>query len=215
MDFKKGIGHFIVQVDNPYTEEYDVKGHNGEKLVRDHRFNDSDNAKRSGVIIKTAEGSGIPEGATLYFSHSIVEWREKNISQPYCLDKKNHIYRVPYKPMDYPDRLAGKGYAWELDGKVESINHWIMLEQETEDFEQTASGLFLVEKVEDVMYSSGENRPKKGYARVRFLNDYFRGMGLKEGDLVYHKKDAEYPIEINGKTYWRVFDDFLLAKVDE
>lgn len=215
MEFKKGIGHFIVQVETPYIEEYDVKGHNGSKLVRDHRWNDAENAKRSGVVIQTAEGSGVPNGATLYFNHSIVEWRDKNVSQSYCLNKKKNIYRVPYKPMSYPDRLFGKAYAWEHEGKIESINHWILLEQEREDFEKTESGLFLVEKIEDVIYSSGENKPKKNYARVRYLNDYFRGLGLKEGDLVLCKKDAEYPIEVNGKVYWRVFDDFLLAKVDE
>ncbi len=211
----KGVGHIIVQVDNPYNEEYEVKGHDGSQLVRDHRFNDFDNVNKHGVVISTIEGSGIPVGATLYFHHAIVEWREKNVSESYCIDREKGIYRVPYGDLDHPDPLHCKAYAWEKDGEVHSINQWIFLEQEKEELEQTESGLVIVKKIEDVNYTSGEAAPKQGYARVRFLNDYFRGMGLEEGDLVIMKKDAEYPVDIQGKTYWRVWEQFLLAKIDE
>lgn len=211
----KGIGHIIVQVENPYKEEYDVKGIDGNNLIRDHRFNDSENANKSGVVVHAPESSGIPKGATLYFHHAIVEWREKNVSSSYCIDKEKGLYRVPYAPLGHPDPLHCKAYAWEKDGEIHTINDWILLEQEKEKLEETESGLVIVQKVEDVIYSTGEAAPKQGYARVCYLNDYFREMGLEVGDLVIMKKDAEYPIEIKGKTYWRVWERFLLAKVDE
>jgi len=173
----QGVGHIIVQVDNPYNEKYEVKGHDGNDLVRDHRFNDFDNVNKSGKVVATIEGSGIPVGATLYFHHAIVEWREKNVSESYCIDKKNGLYRVPYSDINHPDPLHCKAYAWEMDGKIESINAWIFLEQEKEELETTDSGLVIVKKVEDVMYSTGEAAPKQGYARVRFLNDYLEGLG--------------------------------------
>lgn len=215
MKIIKPIGHIIVQVENPYNEKYEVKGHDGTELVRDHRFNDFDNVNKSGVVVATPDGCDIPIGATLYFHHVICEWREKNASELYCIDKEEGLYRVPYKPIGYPDPLYTKAYAWEKDGVIESINDWIFLEQEKEELKTTKSGLVLVEKIDDVVYGTGEAKPKKGYSRVKFLNDYFRGMGLKEGDLVITKKDAEYPIEIGDTTYWRVWDKFLLAKIDE
>jgi len=211
----QGVGHIIVQVENPYKDEYEVKGHNGENLVRDHRWDDASNANKFGKVISTAKNSGIPVGATLYFHHNIVEWRSKNLSEQYLVDKERGLYRVPYKPLGYADPLANMCYAWEMDGEVHTINDWILLKQEMTELETTESGLVIVEKIEDVSYQTGEAAPKQGYARVSFLNDYFRGLGLKEGDLVLMRKDAEYPMEINGETYWRVWERFLLAKVDE
>lgn len=211
----KGVGHIIVQVKKPYIEEYDVKGHDGTNLKRDHRFNDFDNANKSGIVIHAPEKSGIPKGATLYFHHAIVEWREKNVSEPYCIDKKKGLYRVPYAPIGHQDPLHCKAYAYEVDGKIHTINDWILLEQEKEKLEETEGGLVIVQKIEDVVYATGEAAPKKNYARVRYLNDYFRDMGIEEGDLLLMKENAEYPIDINGKTYWRVWERFLLAKIDE
>jgi len=211
----KGVGHIIVQVKKPYNEEYDVKGHDGSKLVRDHRFNDFDNVNKSGVVVDAPKESGIPKGATLFFHHAIVEWPEKNVSEPYCIDKEKGLYRVPYAPLGHPDPLHCKAYAYEVDGEVRTINDWILLEQEKEKLEETENGLVIVQKIDNVNYTTGEAAPKQGYARVCFLNDYFKNMGLEEGNLVIMKKDAEYPIDINGKTYWRVWERFLLAKVDE
>lgn len=212
MIIKKAVRDFIVQVENPYDEEYDLGG--GIKLERPSHTNEFDNINKFGTVIHTVEGSGVPEGATLYFHHFITEWRESNISQQYCLDKKKGLYRVPYCPMGSEDMQKNLAYAWEKDGEVQSINDWVFVEQVREDFEKTESGLFIVEKVDDTMYASGEMKPKKGYGRVAFLNKYFEDMGLKKGGVILHRNGAEYPMKINGTTYWRVWDRFLLAKID-
>jgi co-chaperonin GroES (HSP10) len=212
MKFKKALKNFIVKVENPYNEEYDL---GGIKLMRPSHTNEFDNINKFGVVMNTVEGSGVPEGAILHFHHFVVEWRDKNISQKYCIDKKEGIYRVPYCPMGNPDMLVNNAYAWEKDGEVHSINDWILVEQVREDFAKTESGLFIVEKIDDTVYASGENKPKKNYARVAFSNPYFESMGLQVGDTIIHKDGAEYPIEIQGTTYWRVWEEFLLAKIDE
>lgn len=212
----QGVGNFIVKVDKPYQDEYEAKGHSGDNLVRSHLFDDFDNANKSGIVVSAPKGSDVPVGATLYFHHIIIEWREKNAGgETYAIDKKQGLYRVPYRPMGYPDPLYNKAYAWEKDGVITTINDWILLEQETAELKTTNSGLVLVEKIDDVVYSTGEAKPKKNYARVKYLNNHFENLGLKKGDLVITKKDSEYPMNINGKTYWRVWDRFLLAKVDE
>lgn len=211
----QGVKNFIVKVDSAYIEEYQTKGHDGSNLVRSHLFNDADNAEKSGIVISSPTDE-VPVGARLFFHHAIVEWRAANAGgERYVIDEEKGLYRVPWRPMGFEDPLFNKAYAWEKDGEIHSINDWIFLEQEKEEFEKTESGLVLVKKMEDAIYSSGEEAPKQGYARVRFLNNHFRGMGLKEDDLVIMKKDAEYPIEINGKIYWRVWEQFLLARVDE
>lgn len=216
MENIRGVGNFIVKVENPYKEEYDVKGIDGKNLARDHRWNDFDNANKFGTVISTIEGSGVPVGATLYFHHCIVEWRERNAGgELYCIDKEKSLYRVPYKPLGYPDPLHNKAYAWEKDGHIESINDWILLEQEKVELETTKSGLVIVSKIEDVIYSSGEAAPKLQYSRVKYLNDYFRSLGFNEGDLLITRKDVEYPIKIGDKTYWRVWEEHLLSRVDE
>lgn len=211
----KGVWHFIVKIDNPYNEEYEAKGHDGSNLVRSHLFNDHDNATKSGIVVSSPTDK-VPVGAKLYFDYIIVEWRKKNAGgELFVIDKEEGLYRVPWRPIDYPDPLHNKAYAFEVDGKIETINDWIFLEQEKAKLKETESGLVIVEKVEDVIYSSGEAAPKQQYSRVRYLNDHFREMGLKEGDLVVTRKDVECAMEVNGKVYWRVWDRHVLAKVDE
>lgn len=214
MKIKKSINHIIVKVDNPYKEEFDIKGYDGQKLVRDHRYHDPYNSNDFGEVIAVPDGCEIPIGATLYFHYSIVEWREKNVSEGYCLDQKEGIFRVPYYELGHEDPLANMAYLWEKDGYIETINDWIILKQEEKELETTESGLVLVKKIDDVIYSTGEAAPKQGFARVKYLNKYFRDAGLNEDDLVIMRKDSEYAIEINGETYWRVWDRFLLAKIE-
>ena len=204
----QGIGHFIVHIPNAYQEEYELS--NGEKLIRSHLFNDFENATKQGEVIATVKGSGVPVGATLYFHHAIVDTREGgNVSETYLVDKEKCLYRVPYAKRG----TENKAYAWEKDGEIQTINDWILLKQVREDFEKTESGLYLVEQIEDTVYASGEVKPKKNHGEVVFLNDYFKSQGIEVGDELIHKDDAEYPMEINGEVYWRVWEPFLLAKV--
>lgn len=210
----RGINHLIVHVPKRYEDEYRLES--GLVLERSHLFDDADNAIKKGTVVSTIEGSGIPEGATLYFHHAIVDLRVGgNVSETYLVDKEKSLYRIPYQPFD----TNGKAYAWTFKGKTESIGKWIMLKQIYKQMETTDSGLIIVDTIEDQTVMSGEPVPKRlptgqGFASVSFLNDYWKSRGIKQDDVILMGKDAEYPIEINGETYWRVWESFMLAKVN-
>lgn len=214
MEIKKPILHLIVKVDKSHIEEYDVKGVDNTNLVRSHLYNDADNANKEGVVVATPKWSNIKAGDTVYFHHSIVEWRTGgNVSESYCIDKEEGLYRIPYAPVDYGDPLYNKVYAHkDSDGVIQSVNGWVLLKQVREDFKQTSSGLFLVESIEDTVYASGEVKPKKNFGEVVYTNEHLEStLGLCQGDVVIHKPDGEYPIVIDGETLWRVWDSFILS----
>lgn len=214
MEIKEPILHLVVKVDKSHIEEYDAKGVDGQNLVRSHLYNDADNANKEGVVVAAPSWSSIKEGDTVYFHHSIVEWREGgNVSESYCLDREESLYRVPYAPYDYPEPLYSKVYARkDSDGNIHSVGVWYLVKQVREDFQTTKSGIFLVESIEDTIYASGEVKPKKNFGEVVYgNNDLSEQYPVEKGDIIIHKPDAEYPIVVDGETLWRVWDKFVIA----
>lgn len=214
MEIKEPILHLVVKVDKSHIEEYDAKGVDGQNIVRSHLYNDADNANKEGVVVAAPSWSSIKEGDTVYFHHSIVEWREGgNVSESYCLDREESLYRVPYAPYDYPEPLYSKVYARkDSDGNIHSVGVWYLVKQFREDFQTTKSGIFLVESIEDTIYASGEVKPKKNFGEVVYGNDDLSEQyPVEKGDIIIHKPDAEYPIVVDGETLWRVWDKFVIA----
>lgn len=214
MEIKEPILHLVVRVDSSHIEEYDAKGVDGKKIVRSHLYNDADNANKEGVVVAAPSWSNIKKGDTVYFHHSVVEWREGgNVSESYCLDKKEGLYRVPYAPYDYPEPLYSKVYAHkDNEGNIHSVGVWYLVKQVREDFKTTESGIFLVESIEDTIYASGEVKPKKNFGEVVYLNEDLNWKyPINKGDVIIHKPDAEYPIVVDGETLWRVWDKFVIG----
>ena len=104
-------------------------------------------------------------------------------------------------------RFTGNIYMLRVrDGKLKMTHHWNFVEQkkESENDMKTSSGIFLKSEAEDITLH--------GY--IRYMNDWMRDQGMKEGDEVVFSEDSEYDMKIEGKKLMRMRNFDILAKVD-
>ena len=206
MEIKQGVGHFIVQCDGRFNDGYNVKGHNGQEIVRDARYNDYDNAWKQGKVIASPKEYPVPEGAILYFDHTIT--KKGQFAEDFCINEEKGLFRVPY----FKEGLNCLAYAYSVDEEVFAINEWLFVEPVKEELETTPSGLVIVDNIEDKFYLSGEQKPKEMFGKVAFFSNYYDNWGFQKGDTLVIKKGHEYEFNILGKTYYRVWPNFILAK---
>lgn len=206
MEVHKGVNHFIVKVSGRYQNSYGDKGVDGKEIVRSHIYDDYENTTKSGVVVAAPNGVNVPIGSILHFDFKVC--KKAHWGEDYCIDKKQNLFRVPYKPSGV-DNMA---FAYQVGDDVYVIGDDVFLRPVKQEVEKTKSGLIIAENIEDKVHFSGEVKDKEMHGEVVYLGDYFKDWGIAKGDTLVFKKGAEYEFEIKGEKLFKVPESFLLAK---
>lgn len=203
MNYKFGVNYFIVKTKGRYDEKFTQNG----KIIRPEHIDNSEALYQDGEVIASPYGLEIPKGATLFFNHYVTKPKK---SGDFCIDEENNIFKVPYAKGGGINSMA---FAYEYNGEVHALDDWLFVEPVIEELETTKSGLVIVQNFGDKFYKSGEQKPKRMHGKVKHIGGSFKDFDMKEGDEIVCKEGHEYKMEIQGKTLYRVWERFVLAKV--
>ena len=108
---------------------------------------------------------------------------------------KENIYKIHWEHM----------YARVRDEEVKMLHHWNFVEQksESEDDIKTDTGIYVKSEMDDITL----------YGYIKYMNDWLKDQGVKEGDEVIFSTNSEYEMKIEGKKLMRMRNIDILAKV--
>lgn len=97
-------------------------------------------------------------------------------------------------------------YARVRDGKVHMLSDWVMVEK-------------LVDKDEDLVTDSGiiistQKKKVEQIGIIKYVNSKSKEQGFKPGDKVMFMKDADYEMEFEGETMYRMRNQDVLLRID-
>ena len=98
-------------------------------------------------------------------------------------------------------------YCRVRNGKLKMLHYWNLVEQKMEDEKDytTKSGILTKPNMEEVELH--------GY--IRYMNDWMRDQGIKEGDEVVFSENSEYDMNIMGEKLMRMRNFDILAKIEK
>jgi len=92
------------------------------------------------------------------------------------------------------------------DGNINMIGEWNLVDPIKVDAPKTEVKGLITQVNEEV-------EPLKGIAR--HINDGLRKLGIKEGDEIYFDADSDYEMIVEGQTYYRMENCYILGKANE
>lgn len=195
---------FFVKVDKRFNDTFKL----GEKeLFLDTDFDKYRHARQYGVITsvphritpknyldiqKTGEDyeqgfyydTPLVIGDKVYFHHFVAGNDE---SQFTINDEK--VFMCHYEQM----------YCVVRDGEIIPLERNMFCSQIMEDeknYQKSIGGI--------ILFTKPNPEPIKNYAKVEFLSEKCMEFGLRMGDTIIHKNDADYDITIEGTKYWKI-----------
>lgn len=186
----KSLSSFIVRVDKVSKDTIKMK--DGTELYLDSKFNEFEHRTTHGEVISVPAkyDTGVKPGDTLYFHHHVVTQKRQELG----LELNDDKYIVRYDPNEL---LANQAIAFKSKktGKIKSIGGWLLMDPIPEDDSNEMVGSIEVVKLKKRLTSRAVfldcNKPPKDY-------------DLSPGDVVVFKKNTDYEIDIDGKTYIRM-----------
>ena len=173
----------IVEIDKPYENEVELEG--GTKLVYDHSFNPTLNARIYGTVVAVAPSLSFANeleiGDTLYFHYNVVE--------------DSHIDGDLYNVEE--DRI----FCYVRDGVIHPVNDWAMLEpyEEHNDIVEV-EGKRVRARMKGNLVIGLQEKTSAEYAIVAHIGTNEKG--LKQGDIVVMEPHFEFKNTIEGKEYF-------------
>ena len=155
-----------------------------------------DNCVQDGIVRHIpdnlpAEYANIKVGDKVYTHHFLIN--EKNLVE---------INGEPMRTIQYDQIYC----IIHSEGMLEMLGKWNLLEpiKEDESNFKTAGGLLLKPEIGNI----------ERYGIIRYSNTELLDTGAKIGDKVTMRKNSEYEIEVEGKRYFRVHNDDILAVIE-
>jgi hypothetical protein len=184
--------HFIVHVPERVKE---TKKIGDVEIYIETKFNEFEHRVMEGEVVGVPEkyNTGVEIGDTLYFHHHVV-------ITPQSVDKKNHLYQVLYHP---DGGFNSQSYAVKkkATGEIVALSDWVFLDPIKPESPLKSSVLEIV--------SFETPRNEKG--RIKYASDKIKEHGLEVGDVVYFQKDADYEMQIEDETLWRMLVQHLMV----
>ena len=193
----ESLNSFIVYLEKRYEDEIETKG--GLKLYIDTKFEPFKNRVNEGEVIAVPAKyeTGVEVGDTLYFHHLVVIAD----GQPLPVDDNHYVVR--YHP-EHAVSSQAIAYKSAKTGEVHPLSTWSILEH-VEQKEEVKSDIIQVVELK-------ERKVKK--AKVAIENDRLKELGVKKGDIVGIRKDADYSFKIDGETFYRTrLEDLMYVEV--
>tara|TARA_Y100000401_G_scaffold78783_1_gene64349 strand:+ start:1120 stop:1701 length:582 start_codon:yes stop_codon:yes gene_type:complete len=187
--------YFFVKVEKTTEDTVDI---NGTELIIDTSYDPMKLARQHGVVVETptAFSKGVKldvkEGDTVYCHHFLVE-KENEVK----FYEQDLVYKIHWSDV----------YCRERNGKLKMLHYWNFVEQKMENEEdfKTESGLITKPYMEEV----------KLHGYIRYMNDWMKKQGIKEGDEVIFSENSEYDMNIMGKKLMRMRNFDILAKIEK
>ena len=196
----KTLDLFVVELEKQINDTIVTDG--GLELYVDSKFNEFEHRVTEGPVVAAPmrHDTGVREGDTLYFHHLVV------LNEGQVLTGHDKHYLVRYDP-EHTINNQAIAYKCQDTGQIRPLAGWTLLEpiEELEAGEQ--SDLIEVVKIVESPVRS---------ARVPFDCEATDELGIKKGDVVGLKKNRDYEIKNDGKTYFRVrAEDILYVEEEE
>lgn len=187
--------YFFVKVEKTTEDTVDI---NGTELIIDTSYDPMKLARQHGVVVETptAFSKGVKldvkEGDIVYCHHFLVE-KENEVK----FYEQDLVYKIHWSDV----------YCRERNGKLKMLHYWNFVEQKMENEEdfKTESGLITKPYMEEV----------KLHGYIRYMNDWMKKQGIKEGDEVIFSENSEYDMNIMGKKLMRMRNFDILAKIEK
>ena len=187
--------YFFVKVEKKTEDTVTV---NGTEIMIDTSYDPLKLARQHGVVVETPrslpEGVNldIKKGDTVYCHHFLTQ--DENEIKFY---EQNLVYKIYWSDV----------YCRVRNGKLKMLHYWNLVEQKMEDEKDytTKSGILTKPNMEEVELH--------GY--IRYMNDWMRDQGIKEGDEVVFSENSEYDMNIMGQKLMRMRNFDILAKIEK
>lgn len=184
------LHHFLVHIPKKFKDTIEIAG---EKMYLDPKFREFENRYCYGEVVGIPEKHETPVriGDTLYFHHHVVMDKNSEI--------ENDIYVVRYSEHGGHGTQA---YAYKRGDEIKLFSDWIFVDLDKDDEQVRESGIILL------------SAPvKTRMATVLYNSDSLGEHGIFKGDRVCYAVNADYEMEFDGRTVYRMrIDDILYVE---
>jgi co-chaperonin GroES (HSP10) len=186
----KPVRDFLVKLPKKFKDTFTMAG---QEFYLENKFREFENRYCYGEVVGVPEKHDTPVkvGDTLYFHHHVV------------LDKRAEIEKDIYL-VRYSEHggHATQAYAYKRDGVIRLFSDWVFVHIEKKKEDKTSSGIILLPEA-----------VKKNVATVAYDSDTLEHYGIAKGDTVVFARDADYEMELDGDTVYRMrIDDILYVE---
>lgn len=211
----KPIRYFIVEIKKTVADTMKV---GDTEIFLDNRFNEFKHRTFEGEVVGVPlrYPTGVELGDTLYFHHHVVlggnhmmyrgdQVEELKGKRGQYIYEDQDLYYVTFDGGRDPHSNQAYAYKSKRTGEVRLLTDWVFLTPEEKEAELKSDVLEIVQKEKD--YNQ--------YGFIRYGSENLKKLGLSEGDKVFFMKDADYEMEIDGETLYRVYIQHIYAKVEK
>lgn len=182
------IDHLLVHVPERYESRIITKS--GFEFFKDTVFSGISDTVRFGLVISVPEGHDyILEGDIVYFhhniTHEIINYNNQRERSNFVLNGTEGVYYIPMG-----QELI---YAVERDGVFQALDGFCFVK---DVLHETGFGELKTEHIGEMVYSPGS----------------LTSLGIKKGDYVIMKFNADYPFKVYGDNLYRVRQKSILGK---
>jgi len=184
------VHDFLVKLPKKFKDSFKMAG---KEFYLESKFREFENRYCYGEVVGVPLKHETPVrvGDILYFHHHVVLDARAEIDK--------NLYLVRYS------KTGGHGtqaYAYKRNGQLRLFSDWVFVGIEKEEGEKTNSGIILLQP-----------SVKKNIATILYESDELDREGIKKGDKVYFANNADYEMELEGETVYRMrIDDILYAE---
>lgn len=184
------VHDFLVKLPKKFKDSFKMAG---KEFYLESKFREFENRYCYGEVVGVPLKHETPVrvGDILYFHHHVVLDARAEIGK--------NLYLVRYS------KTGGHGtqaYAYKRNGHLRLFSDWVFVGIEKEEGEKTNSGIILLQP-----------SVKKNMATILYESDELDREGIKKGDKVYFANNADYEMELEGETVYRMrIDDILYAE---
>ena len=189
----KATLYFLVEVINDYNN-YETLS-NGLEVMVNNTIESVENINRVGKVISAPKGTKAEKGDMLLFHHNICRRARglKGVNRISGFQVKPNVFFIPVTEVFMMD----KGNGWE------AVDPYIFIEPLPKTMITLPNGMEIAE--DDY---KGQNET---IGKVAFNNDFLRGQGLSDGDVIAFEEFSQHEYEIDGKLYYKMMAKDILA----
>jgi len=181
------VHDFLVKLPKKFKDSFKMAG---KEFYLESKFREFENRYCYGEVVGVPLKHETPVrvGDILYFHHHVVLDARAEIDK--------NLYLVRYS------KTGGHGtqaYAYKRNGQLRLFSDWVFVGIEKEEGEKTNSGIILLQP-----------SVKKNIATILYESDELDREGIKKGDKVYFANNADYEMELEGETVYRMRIDYIL-----
>lgn len=198
------FGYVIVKADDAYNNEIEMKG--GGTLVVNTTIESVEHINRTVTVVSAPSFTVLEEGDELVIHHNIMRLRngiDGNVVQSdYYLE--DNTYFVP---------LTEIFMYRKPEGEWKSLAPYCFVEPVKYEVDITVPGVIIPDS------AAKEELSYKGQVKqtgiMTYSNEELEEMGVKVGDKIIFSDYSEYEVKVEGKTYYKMSSNDILAVVEE